>query len=480
MDNRQFMKKAKVGIMTCGHKEYWPQFAGVRERIMVGSKGFEQIVRQNDVEVYATDMIDTVEGSFEAGRMFKEKDIDLLFVYLHTYVASGRWVPGIADLNVPIVLVTLVENIDFDSNDIEIIDVLKKGSPCQLPEAANALRRAGKEAADIIFGRTDNDERAKRSINEWCSVANALRTYKDCVIGYLGHTYDGMLDMNLDPTAYTGAFGIYIKMVEMCELVDYVENATDSEIAEKIDEISEVFDFTGASYDPTTKDIVKEDVEWAARCAVGLDKLVYNNGLSGLAYYYAGLDNIYERVASNLIIGNTLLTQKGISLAGEADIKTCIAMKTTSSFGAGGSFAELTIVDFEKDLVFVGHDGPHDLRISNKRPLIRGLGIYHGKRGSGISVEYSIKHGDITMVSLTEDSRGKYKFVVAEGQSMEGSVPQIGNTMTRGYFGKNVAEFIEDWSKACPPHHMSLCVGHVGSIMKKLGKALKMDVDIIR
>jgi len=473
-------KQVKIGILVCGHKEYWPQFPGVKERIMTGAEAFRNIVSASGAQIFMSEMVDCVELSFAAGEMFRQNDIDLLFVYLHTYVASGRWIPGITGIKAPVVVVTLTENIDFDDPEIQIIDVLKKGSPCQLPETVNALRRTDINVSDVIFGCIDDDDRAHARINEWCDAAKALREYKGAVIGYLGHVYDGMMDMNSDPTSFTRQFGIYIKMLEMCELADFVENASEKEIKEKLDDIKNVFDITGASYDPTTKDVIDSDIEWAARCAAGLDRLVETNSLSGLAYYYAGLNNLYERIASNLIIGNTLLTKRGINLAGEADLQTCIAMKTTCALGAGGSFAELTIADFNKDLVFIGHDGPHDLRIGNARPQIRGLGVYHGKRGQGISVEYSIRNGDISMVSLTTDKQGAFRFVVAEGSSVPGNVPKIGNTMTRGYFGKDVRKFIEDWSMEGPPHHMSLCVGHVGSRIQKIGKALGIDVKIVR
>ena len=247
----------------------------------------------------------------------------------------------------------------------------------------------------------------------------------------------------------------------------------------KIAEMHQVFDIREGTNDPVTKPALPEDIEWAARCAVGLDKLVTNNGLAGLAYYYAGLNNIYERVASNLVVGNTLLTLKGISLAGEADMKTCLAMKTTSALGAGGSFAEFNAVDFEHNQVYVGHDGPHDLRITNARPVIRGLSLYHGKRGHGVGVEFSIKTGDMTMVTVGSDAESRFKFVVAEGQSMPGRLPHIGNTVSRGYFGKDVAAFLRTWFLSGVPHHQSLCVGHIGSTMQKLGKAMRMDVELL-
>jgi L-arabinose isomerase len=471
-------RRTKVGIMYAGHKPYWRQFAGSREATVDGAIRFKKIVEQSPVEVFMTDLVDTTELSFAAGKQLHDADIDLLFVYLHTYVASGYWVPGIKHLNVPMVLVNLPQTFDFEAEYITGT-AIKMGSPCQMPEAYSALLRAGKEAADLILGDPDRDPRVLREIDEWCRVANALNVYRDCIIGYMGHSYDGMLDMNFDPTAITGAFGIYCKMLEMCELAEYVQGATAAEVKVKIDEMHQIFDFVARSGDPITKPASPEDIDWAARCAVGLDKLVTTHHLAGLAYYYEGLNNLYERIGSNLIVGNTILTSRGISLAGEADMKTCVSMKTTGALGAGGSFAELSAVDFGRNEVYVGHDGPHDLRITDSRPYIRGLSLYHGKRGSGIAVEFGIKKGDITIVSLASDAKGKFKFVVAEGQSMPGRLPQIANTVTRGYFGDDVASFIRAWSTSGICHHWSLCVGHVASIMQKLGRAMGLEVQII-
>ena len=418
------------------------------------------------------------EFSYEAGRLFERSGIDLLFVYLHTYVASGRWVPGLMHLNVPIVLVTTPGKLDFDNDEYVTGMSLHIGSPCQVPEAVSALQRVGKPAADLIFGQA-NGPRVKREILEWCRVANALATYRDCVIGYMGHSYEGMLDMNFDPTSITQAFGVYVKMLEMCELVDYVQAASTAEVQAKIEEMHQVFDIREGTHDPVTKPALPEDIEWAARCAVGLDKLVTNNGLSGLAYYYAGLNNVYERVASNLVVGNTLLTLKGISLAGEADMKTCLAMKTTSALGAGGSFAEFNAVDFEHDQVYVGHDGPHDLRITNAppghprpEPLSRQARAWH--RGG-------VQHQD----RRHDDGDGRF------GRAVQVQVRRCGRAIHAGppapHRQHRLPRLLRQGCGGVPahlvlsgvPHHQSLCVGHIGSTMQKLGKAMRMDVELL-
>jgi len=355
-----------------------------------------------------------------------------------------------------------------------ISEMNAKGGPCCVTEAYNALERCGIKPADFIFGRQSGSWYANKmetNINEWCRVADVLRAYKGAIFGHMGHSYEGMLDMNFDPTTFTRTFGVHIKMLEMCELVEYVKSATEVEVNEKLDEINDKFILLDPSYDPTTVPIAQKDLDWAAQCAVGLEKLVKNNNLSAMAYYYEGLNNYYEEVASNLIIGNSLLESEGIPLAGESDMKTCMAMFTTSSIGAGGSFAEYG-VDLVDDIMLVGHDGPHDIRISEGKPTIRGLGVYHGKRGHGVSVEFSLKTGPITMLGLSSDINGKFRFIGAEAESQRGPVPQMGNTWTRAALGRDVNEFVVDWAKAGNTHHLALCIGHNNGVIEKLCRVL--------
>jgi L-arabinose isomerase len=464
-------QKAKVGIMVCGHREYWPQFPGMKEELLKNAEIFKSYVDTTGVEVF-TRFVDTVDDAYSFGVTLKTEDIDILFIYLTTYVASGRYVQGALRASCPIVLVGLQQPIDL-SGDVTLQSMTGSGSPCQMPEAYNAFVRCGHPAVDIIFGDLVGDDRVKRRIEEWCRAANAKRALKGAVFGYMGHSYEGMYDMNFDPTTITNTFGAHVKQLEMCELIEYIEKSTPDELQVKLKQIKETFVLLDKSADPTTKDIEFSDLEWAARVSVGLDKLVNNNGISGFAYYYMGENNsIYERAASNLIIGNSLMTTNGIAMAGEGDMKTCLAMYITSALGCGGSFAELCSVDFKADVVIVGHDGPHDIRISDKKPTIRGLSLMHGKKGYGVSVEFSIKHGPMTMASIGSDENGQFRFIIAEGESQAGWVPPVGNTLTRGYFGSDVASFLEDWCKAGACHHQSLAIGHCGNAIEKFGKLM--------
>jgi len=474
--------------MIVGHREYWPQFPGLRGRLLKNAAGFEALLEKQGVEVVTfsaedgTQMCDSTELSYQAGVYFKTQDVDLVFLFLTCYVASGRYLQGVLACPAPVVVVGYQKVRDFAT--LTMFDDNAGGGACPVPEACNALTRCLKPPAGVVFGEYDGEDvfapRFEKDISDWCRVANALRAYRGAIFGHMGHSYEGMLDMNFDPTTFTRTFGVHIRMLEMCELVKYVQEAKEAEVSQKLAEMRDTFVFLEASYDPTTVPIQDEDVEWAARCSVGLDKLIERNGLSGMAYYYEGRDNEYERVASNLIIGNSLLVSQGCSLAGESDMKTCLAMYTTSALGAGGSFAELLATSFAENVILVGHDGPHDIRISDAKPTIRGLGLYHGKRGHGISVEFSLKAGPMTMLGLGCDENGQFSFIVAEGDSQKGAVPKQGNTVTRGYFGEDISKFVEDWSNAGNNHHYSLSTGHNASAIGKLAKALGIGYTRVR
>jgi L-arabinose isomerase len=440
---------------------------------------FADKVRATGVNLVGSCFVDSMEGAYRTGVEFKSKDIDLLYLYVTAYVTSGLYMQGALAAGCPVVIVGAQKKVGLEG--VSLLKMLEFGGPCAMPEAYSAFRRSGKQPAGVMFDYLEDNPRSDKEIGEWCHAANAVRAFKGSVFGSMGHSYEGMLDMNFDPTGVTRAVGAHVKFVEMCELVDYVEKCTKEELQNKLKEIGDTFVRLSKSYDYTTKDIEDADIEWAAQVAVGLDKLVTNNGLSGFAYYYEGENNsIYERVASNLIVGNSLMTTKGVSMAGEGDMKTCLGMYLTSALGCGGSFAELVMVDWDHDIIIVGHDGPHDIRISDKKPTIRGLGIMHGKKGYGVSVEFSIKHGPMSMVTMAQDQNGKYYLVVAEGESQEGWVPPVGNTLTRGYFGKDVHQFILDWTMSGVAHHASLAIGHCAGRVEKFGKLTGLDVIKLR
>jgi L-arabinose isomerase len=375
--------------------------------------------------------------------------------------------PVVQRAKVPVLVLNLQPTAALDYEHTDTGEWLANCSACCVPEISNAFARA-RVMFRVVSGTLRDDPAAWGEIAGWCKaarVAGALRTSR---IGFLGHTYPGMLDMYSDFTMVSAQTGAHVEVLEMCDLEQCVRAATDAEVSEKLSEARRIF---------TLEEAADEDLKWAARVAAGLDRLVEKFDLDGLTYYYRGLEgNLYERLGAGLILGNSLLTARGIPASGEGDLKTCIAMMILDRFGAGGSFTEFYAMDFRENFILMGHDGPGHLAISSGRPVLRGLGLYHGKRGSGVSVEFKVKTGPVTLLGVTQTADGALKMITAEGESIEGPILRIGNTNSRLRFPLGPREFVNRWCQEGPTHHCALGIGHIAPAVAKLGALTALPV----
>lgn len=475
------MKKAKIAIVTLGHYIYFEQFEGLKEELMLKSEEFQEYFNADTCDVVNIGYIDRVDEAFDAVSKLKKQDADILFIILSTYVPSAVCAQFARYIDIPQILVAIQPLDHLDYLHTTTYMQLVNDDVCAMPEIAGVYERMGKKTPPCIVASSVQRERIKKEVDEWVSAVTAIAGFKYETIGYLGHTYEGMYDMHTDPTAFTAAFGSHVKMIEMCELYKLSKDVSSEEICQKINEIKDIFEICDPSIDPLTDYVKDDDLEYSARQSVALDKLVKNNKLTALAYYYKSeAQNPYEQLAANLIIGNTLLTSSGIPLAGEADLKTAAAMLIMKNIGGGGSFAEIHPFDIESDVVLIGHDGPHNIQIAEGKPRLRKLKKYHGKSGSGIGVEFSLRSGPVTLLSINVDRNGKFRMIAAEGESLPGDIPQTGNTNTRVSFGCSVCDFLSRWCEAGPTHHLALGVGHHMETLRKFSRISNIELIEVR
>jgi len=397
-----------------------------------------------------------------------------------TYATSSTWGILIRELDVPIVLVALQPRRALDYSTASTYMQLCNDDFCSVPEFTGVAIRMGKRPPEVILGTLEDDPAAEAEIAEWCQIARVLHDLRGARIGHFGHVLESMLDMHTDPTMFTAAFGCHVVQTEADDLLRMLHAVTPDEVAEKKDEISGMFDTPDPKSDPLTRKLTEEDLQTAAETAVALDKFVDIYNLDSLAYYYEGSEGSeVRRLVTNLIVGNSLLTAGGFPMCGESDLKTCVAMLIMDRLEMGGSFAEFHPIDFEEGFVLVGHDGPHHVNIAEGRPVLRSLMKYHGKPGSGASVEFQIKAGPITMLSIGQTYEGRFKFVVGEGESVRGPIPPTGNTNTRGYFEPDVRTFLKRWVAEGPTHHFALGIGHRAETIRKIADVLGVECVVV-
>jgi L-arabinose isomerase len=457
----------RVGVFGIGLAAYWEQFPGLKQRL----EGYQHLVEKQmgalGVEVVSAGLVDTAPAAVEAGQKFAGAGLDLIVCYVGTYATSSQVLPVVQRAKLPVLVLNLQPSAALDYENIDTGEWLANCSTCCVPEISNAFARARVQFR-VVSGTLEDDAEAWREIGDWCRAATVVSVLRTSRIGFLGHTYPGMLDMYSDFTMVTAQTGAHIEVLEMCDLDRCVEAVTPEEIERKSEATRQIFDLENVS---------DEALSWAARVAAGLDRLVEQFQLNGLTYYYRGLaGNRYEQLGAGVILGNSLLTARGVPASGEGDLKTCLAMKIMDSLGAGGSFTEFYAMDLKEHFVLMGHDGPAHLAISSRRPVLRGLGLYHGKRGHGVSVEFNVKTGPITLLGVTQTADGSLKLITAEGESIPGPIMKIGNTNSRLRFPLAPAQFVNQWCEQGPTHHCALGVGHNHTAIAKVAQLLGLPL----
>ena len=464
----------KAGIFSIGLDTYWPQFDGLLERLTGYHSDIAKRIGGMGVDLVDGGMVDSEAKAGEVATLFKQQDVEVIFLFISTYALSSTVLPVVQKTKVPVVMLNLqpVAQMDYDSfNAIGDRGTmtgiwLEHCQSCSVPELASVFNRADIDY-HVVTGYLQQQE-AWNEIEDWVDAARVVAGMRENRVGLMGHYYCGMLDVYSDLTQQSAAFGNHFEILEMCELFELRNAVTDVEVATKVAEFQEKFD--------VSDECEQSELERAARTSVALDKLVEKHHLGSMAYYYEGAGE-YENIVTSVIAGNTLLTGRNIPIAGEYEVKNVQAMKIMDLFGVGGSFSEFYLSDFKDEVVYLGHDGPAHFAIAEGRVGLVPVPVYHGKPGKGLSIQMTVQHGPVTLLSVVTRGDGSVLLQVAEGESVPGPILQIGNTNSRYKFDIGAKQFMNDWSRGGPAHHCAIGLGHIGSKIEKLGSLLGIEVN---
>lgn len=487
-------KKARIGLYSAGLKAYWDQFPGLENRLKGYGKSIENRLEENG-EVFNYGLIDDEFEGRKAGEWFNKQNVDLIFCHSATYFTSSSILPIHQICKAPVIILNLQPTPRMAYDVTTTGEWLAHCGACPVPELTNAFHRSNIDykvingllgldetpeisLTDEVTAHMEEAIKATNEINDWVLAASVKRTLAHSRFGFLGNNYSGMLDMYSDFTMVQAQTGMHIELLEMCDLDHHKEEVTDEDINVQKQLIEEFFTISGDSpSDPIAKKPTEEQINWSATIAAAQLKLVEEYKLNGLAYYYHGRDNnYYEQVQSGFIVGHSLLTARGIPCAGEGDLKTAVAMKICDVLGVGGSFSEIVAVDYQSKTIIMGHDGPFHISISNDKPILRGMGVYHGKRGKGVSVEAEVIEGPVTLLGITQTRDGRLKMIVSEAEAVKEPILTIGNTQTHIKFDVHPDEYMDKWFKEAPTHHLAMSVGHNSKKFEKVANLLNMEI----
>ena len=454
--------KAKVGVFSIALGAYLPQFPQLVPNFEQQYEDFKATL-PTTVELIDGGMVTTKEQAQVAGDKFRAEDVDLVILQMLTYATSYNVLPVVRDLDVPVVVVNVQKKAQPDYANTDIPTWLGDLYACGAPgEVVADLNRAGKRHAVVTGVVEGGDPAVAEQLEQWCRAAQVRRRLRRTNIAQIGRPYPGMMDLYIDETNLYNRLGLYTKQFDWEKMWAIADNIDDQAAVDaKAAEILDTFDVEGGA---------KVTEQWVKDEEIGLVASHYD----GYAKGQAGV------LDSMLIPAFSMLIKQGTSCAVEGDMKVAIAMSILKTISGTGQLSEMYSIDFPEDIVIIGHSGSGDADISTaKKPTLKVVPVFHGKTGGGYLTQFYPGHGTITFLGITQDGDGNFKFVVAEGENVNGPIFTFGDTNMRMKFSIGAREFMDRWNETGPTHHMAACLGSQTDTILKVAKILNVPVDVV-
>lgn len=468
--------RAKVGVFSIALGAYLPQFPQLVLNFERQYADFKATLPAT-VELVDGGMVTTKEQSQEAGDLFRAADVDLVILQMLTYATSYNVLPAVRDLDVPVVVVNVQKKAQPDYANTDIPTWLGDLYACGAPgEVVADLNRAGKRSAVVTGVVEGGDALVAEQLDQWCRAAQVRRRLRRTNIAQIGRPYPGMMDLYIDETNLYNRLGLYTKQFDwekMWAIADTIDDQT--AVDAKAAEILATFEVEGGAK------IADEPIQEMAKYVVAFERWCRDEGIGLVASHYDGYAKGQAGVLDSMLIpAFSMLIKQGTACAVEGDMKVAIAMSILKTISGTGQLSEMYSIDFPEDIVIIGHSGSGDADISTaKKPTLKVVPVFHGKTGGGYLTQFYPGHGTITFLGITQDGDGHFKFVVAEGENVDGPIFTFGDTNMRMKFPIGAREFMNRWNETGPTHHMAACLGSQTDTILKVAKILDVPVDVV-
>ncbi len=456
------LPRPRIGLLPTGHMFYWSQFPGLKEKGLAMLKTLEARLGVFG-EVLNPGLADTPEKAEAAGLFFRNKGVDLVLVIPLGYTTGMVMVPAVKELSVPIRLLNVHADSAYDYVKADTAEYLFHEGPCCIPEYAGTLVRLGKPFR-VISGHF-GQERLWQELGADIRGAAAARVFRSLNFGVIGNTYTNMTDMPTDEHRVLKATGRLLKRPEVEEIEEAYRRVTKAQIKDMVGQFRAMYEV-----DATVTD---EHLLFSAQAAVAYDEVIRKHDISAFGYYWWGEKELVTQLRSQSALAVSRLAALGRPGVTEGDVKTAMAMKIHDLLGAGGMFLEFFAMDYEADVLLVGHDGPSNINVAEGKPKLQHLEVHHGKTGHGLGIDFRMKQGPITLLNLTQFGAGDtFKLIYSVAEVVPGPILNIGNPNCRVKLGQPLHEFMDAWCQQGPSHHLSLGLGATAREIEVFAEAM--------
>ena len=465
VDLKKRMVRPRIGLLPAGHLIYWGQFPGLKEMGLNMYEKFSQRLEQIG-EVISPGLVDTKEKAWEAGKFFKEKDIDILLILPLGYTTGIVVLPCVKQLDVPVRILNSHLDSSYDYKTADTAIYLYHEGPCCIPEYAAGLVNMGQKFK--VRSGPITSERFWNEVTADCNGSAAARAFSSMNMGIIGNTYTGMVDMPTDEHRWLRASGRLFARPEVEEIEEAYHRVTKKQLEDMYKQFREMYDI-----DETVTD---EHMKFSAQVAVAYEEVILKHDIYAFGYYWWGEKELITQLRCQSGLAVSRLASMGRPGVTEGDIKTAMAMKIMDLLGAGGMFVEFFAIDYDENFILMGHDGPSNINMSEGRPKLQHLEVHHGKTGHGLGIDFEVVKGPATLLNLSQFNAGEtFKLIYSVGEVVGGDILNIGNPNCRVKIDQPVHEYFDKFCQQGPAHHIALGHGDHSEAIEAFAEAMKFN-----
>ncbi|MDR0452096.1 MAG: arabinose isomerase, partial [Treponema sp.] len=107
----------RAGLFGIGLDTYWEQFEGLKDRLLGYLERIAGRAAGFGVEIVNAGLVDNPDAARRAAELFREKRVELAFLYISTYALSHTVLPVAQGLGAPVIILNLqpVPAIDYET-----------------------------------------------------------------------------------------------------------------------------------------------------------------------------------------------------------------------------------------------------------------------------------------------------------------------------------------------------------------------------
>lgn len=460
----------KVGLIAGGYFEYWRMYDGLQSQVEEDMQKIADEIGKNNDLIYPG-LVDTLDKADEAGKLFKNEQIDLLIIAEGTYCTDYLIHQALLQLpdSMPLMLFASQAHnkIDFNSGYDQS---LRNSGPMGIVQLTAGFKKMNKyKNYEVVAGSVD-DPRAYEKISRFIKVHTVIANLRKWNIGLIGHVFRGMYDFQYDKTSVSGKLGPHIMDLDIKHLVSIFD-----EIGLDDKRVLELLNRVKSDYEVIN--LTDEDILNASRLSIAFQELIYRYKLDGLALL--GQHHIEVQMNSTCYLGVSELLAKDIALTvTEGDVLGLIMSKVLKDFsGITPFFGEWEEIDVDLNAVMLLGHGYIDPRAARKdrKVQVQPACENWGFKGNSLGFQATYGPGPVTLTHIIEDVDG-WRMLISEGEIIDTPPLNISESTLIVRVKKDVRVYFEELLKLGFAHHAIVVNGSFSKELEMLANQLNIEI----